>query len=167
MVQAHREKLLNASQQTQSKTAPASSTDQIGNKSEEVKVVGRVSRITVSSAVIRTIRRNSLLKRSVRISGNTISAARGFTMWGLSNGGAVVVESVYAAESIPAIPKLINGKVVLTTYLCYCSGSGGNDPCQFAREADGTAINLGKCQNATCCEKHCVWVDEEGYGHEC
>jgi hypothetical protein len=143
-------------------------TQQASSKGGSVTVVGRVNQATLSSAVIQGVKRNPILSASVRIRGNTIFPAGGYSLWGLSNGGFLAVESVepHAMEQEQVL-KFVDGQTRLVTYVCYCPGSSGSDPCQFAREAGGTAINLGKCQNATCCQSKCVYVDEEGNSHEC
>jgi len=135
-------------------------------KEAPVTVTGRVSQRTLSAAAIQAIKKNSVLKASVKISANTISPAGGYTMWGLSNGGAVVVRGGYPAEAIPGIPKIIDGRMVLATFICSCPGSGGNDPCLFGRTATGV-IDLGRCENGSCCVKRCVYVDEDGNTREC
>jgi hypothetical protein len=135
-------------------------------KEAPVTVTRRVSQRTLSTTAIQAIKKNSLLSRSVKVSGNTISPANGYTMWGLSNGGAVVAGGGFPTEAIPGIPKIINGRTVLATYICSCPGSGGNDPCQFGRTATGV-IDLGKCENGSCCVRRCVYVDEDGNTREC
>ena len=145
-----------------------SKTKQTSAKGGSVTVVGRVNQATLSSAVIQGVKRNPVLSASVRIRGNTIFPAGGYSLWGLSNGGFVAVENIepHAMEQQQVL-KLVDGQTRLVTYICYCPGSSGSDPCQFAREAGGTVINLSKCQNATCCQSKCVYVDEEGNTHEC
>ncbi len=129
---------------------------------------------TLPTAVMQAVKNNPVLSRSVKITGNKISPVKGYSFWRLSNGGILILGDTPTTVTTEVFPyeeqqiiKLIDGKARVVTYVCYCPGSLQQDPCQFAREASGTAINLLKCENASCCQVKCVYVDDNGTPREC